>query len=519
MGFLSAIPFAKIIYSAVLIGLIVVLAREAIAVWWSDRLYVGKFVYFADGKADDAQSTAFPALILSQHQLLRAALIAEKNRRDEDRKVEAPPGAEVYVGLPKTLPEAARWQSVLSDAELKIQGFDLGKLLSLARTHINPPDEISGFVEKSGTVVRASLNWPSRHALSTGAIVSPFETGQLANDSSVAFAVAANMVWAEAAADDATFAKIPREAFVGWALTWWDLRQIQARKALGEPPADEDKKRWSQVRRLVDRIIDQAPRYPEIWRLRADIIAAAYDGLATDKDKDLAKDDLQRYAAAIGAAASPTVPIAASYVPPMAPAADVRPGAVVWIRAAGGRPDAPFGARVTLTAIVTDAAGQRKLLLPAYAIAGESEFATSPTGPVIARAGTRDILYADAKAESGSPGVVLANMEKSVAATNDLDKAKPLKASTKPPQVGDLLILYSTGITVGGPTQRQAKVKGIIPPLIAMDSRISEPGDGGAPVLDAAGNLVAMGYIGNETESRLLPLTEVLAKGQLKLLE
>jgi hypothetical protein len=39
---------------------------------------------------------------------------------------------------------------VLSDVELKIQGFDLGKLLGQVRTSVSPPDEINGFVEKTG---------------------------------------------------------------------------------------------------------------------------------------------------------------------------------------------------------------------------------------------------------------------------------------------------------------------------------------------------------------------------------
>jgi histidine kinase/DNA gyrase B/HSP90-like ATPase len=32
------------------------------------------------------------------------------------------------------------------------------------------------------------------------------------------------------------FAKIPREVFVAWALTWWDYRQIRGREALGQLP-------------------------------------------------------------------------------------------------------------------------------------------------------------------------------------------------------------------------------------------------------------------------------------------
>src|SRR5207249_8823317 len=110
---------------------------------WDHSLYVGQFQYFVDGESDDAQAKAFPAHILGQHQLLRSALIEERRRRAQERQVSAPATAEVYMGLPSSLPDIARWQTVLSDLELKIQGFDLGKLLGQLRTSISPPDEIN----------------------------------------------------------------------------------------------------------------------------------------------------------------------------------------------------------------------------------------------------------------------------------------------------------------------------------------------------------------------------------------
>jgi hypothetical protein len=43
MDFISTIPFAKIVYTAVLAGLIVMLSRELYSVWWDHGLYVGQF--------------------------------------------------------------------------------------------------------------------------------------------------------------------------------------------------------------------------------------------------------------------------------------------------------------------------------------------------------------------------------------------------------------------------------------------------------------------------------------------
>jgi hypothetical protein len=154
MGIFTAFPLAKIVYTTVLVGLIAILAREIYSIWGDRSLYVGQFSYFIDGKSNDEQSKAFPSLVLGQHQLLRSALVEERQRRLAEQ-IRVPATVKVYTGIPSSLPEIARWQTVLSDIELKIQGFDLGKLLQQVRASISPPDEINGFVEKTGSVVRA----------------------------------------------------------------------------------------------------------------------------------------------------------------------------------------------------------------------------------------------------------------------------------------------------------------------------------------------------------------------------
>src|SRR5215469_10048234 len=118
MEFLSAIPFVKIIYTAILIGLMAFLCREIYSLWGDHSLYVGTFQYFTDGKSDDAQAKAFPAHILGQHQLLRSALIEENQRRERER-TNTPTAAEIL--LPSSLPVIASWKTILSDVELKVQ--------------------------------------------------------------------------------------------------------------------------------------------------------------------------------------------------------------------------------------------------------------------------------------------------------------------------------------------------------------------------------------------------------------
>lgn len=515
MGFLSMVPLAKIIYSAILFGVIVLFASEVYNVWWNHSLYVGQFPYFVDGKTDDNQAKAFPAHILGQHQLLRSALIDERQHRIEERKASAPPNAEVFTGLPSTLPEVARWQTVLSDVELKIQGFDLGKLFTQLRTWISPPDEISGFVEKTGTMVHASVSWPNR-AMNNGAVLhSPFDTGQLASDSSVALAIAASIVWAQAANAEPEFARIPREAFVAWVLTWWEYRQIRGRQGLGDALTDEDKKRWTQARRLVDKLIGQAEKYPEIWRLRADIIDAAVGDLTNDNDKKIAAEDRGRYAAAarLTRVAAPAQPTVAS----LAIASTVHPGLTIWARPANAAGD-HFDSAVTVTAIVTDAAGNRKIVLPAYIIAptadGATEFAMSAGGTVVARASKADIVYPEGSSDVIAGGVALASLESGATADNTLAIIGPLTTVASAPNNGDQIKLFSSKKQ----TFTTAQVSQVEPPFI-VTPRITEPGDGGAPVLSSSNGLVAMGYLGTEADSRLLLLDWLFQKHDLKLVQ
>ena len=108
MGTVPTIPLAKLLYSAILIGLIGLFARELVILWSSKRLYLGAFEYFSNGKLDEAASKSMPLLIAGQHKILRAALIEERRRRN----LEFPllySSAEVYKGIPTGLPEIAQW--------------------------------------------------------------------------------------------------------------------------------------------------------------------------------------------------------------------------------------------------------------------------------------------------------------------------------------------------------------------------------------------------------------------------
>ena len=533
----GSLTFAKSAYVLIICLVILVLVRELYGVLWSDTLYVGNFEYFTDGRSSSEHSKAFPAYVLGQHQLLKSALIEENRRRE---LVDKPlTGVKYYRSLPSDLPEAARWSSILTDAELKIQGLDIGKVLSMLRAWVAPPAQINGFVEKSGETVRAAINYPSRK-LADGrhTPASPFETGVLNGDASVALAIAASIVWTQAAEADAGFGKIPREVFVSWILIWWDYRLLHGRTDTNQSWTPEDKNRWKQARALVDSMASGTNVYPETWRLRADLIETIPASLKSDadlrtpdqiaRDANLVVEDRRRYAEAEGVATAITAlnqisqaalktpavltdskiaAVAETVKSVLADPKSLYPGRPVWVRLASPKPTADLFS-ITATAILKDGETQ-KLLLPDYVVSSaaddaEYEFRLSPSEPAIARAKRSDLLFPDGQ-QTG--GVLLAPLTPNTDAKNVVKgEAIALKAALAdlPPDGGDLQLVTSRGADKVKLKSRNG--------LFANVDRITGPGDGGAPVIDSGQALVAMAYSGSGTESQFLSLKWLLTK-------
>lgn len=535
----GSLTFAKSAYVLVICLIIVVLVRELYGVLWNDTLYVGNFEYFQDGRLNEEHSKTFPTYVLGQHRLLRSALIEENHRRERVDKSLS--GVKYHRSLPSDLPEAARWSSVLTDVELRIQGFDIGRVLSTLKAWVTPPSEINGFVEKSGETVRAAINYPPRK-LADGTSASPFETGVLIGDTSVALAIAASIVWTQAAESDASFEKIPREVFVSWILVWWDYRLLRGRTDTNQSWTLEDKNRWKQARALVDNLASGTNGvYAETWRLRADLIETIPASLKSDAelrtadqiagDAKLAVEDRRRYAEAEGVATAITAlnqisqaalktaallpdskiaAVAETVKSVLADPKSLYPGRPVWVRLASPQPTTDLFS-ITATAIVKDGETQ-KLLLPDYVMSGadndaEYEFRLSPSEPAIARAKRTDLLFPDGQ-QSG--GVLLAPLAPNTAAKNAADFFKGDAITLKPaiadlpPDGGDLQLVTSRGAD-------KIKLKGRSG-LFANVDRITGPGDGGAPVIDSDQALVAMAYSGSGTESQFLSLKWLLTK-------
>jgi hypothetical protein len=541
IDFIYSIQYARYAYVFLLALVVIILAREIRSVLFDRTVYVGNFTYFVDGQSSTDSGKSFPNFVLGQHHLLKAALLSETRARKQEQANARAAGLE-FNRLPSAaFPELAKFGTLLADTEIKIQGFDIGKVLTSLRTWITPPLEITGFVEKTGSTSRALVNWPDGLTDGDELLSAPFESELLSSDSATAFSVAAATVWTQTAKNDPRFREIPREVFVAWALAWRDYRTLRSRNALAQDWMPADVTTWKQALALTGKLVPKAGTYPEIWRLRADIIEAAplsaFDG-KDDAQKDaqkaalkIAEDDRKKYANAVGVVSIVTAALDVIQRVPgfdttkiesfkenitkvAANTTTVRPGQPIWIRNTTSTTK-EAGGYVTATAVVDDN-GVKKLLLPDYILTNldaEIELRLAPDGLVIGRARGVDRVSAPSQAGRAS-GVILAEIDGHSVTNNTVitgeTSATLAETAPLPALDAELKLLTSRGST-------PAKLAKVEDNFAIVRPRVSASGDGGAPVVDSQGRLVAMAYAGTESESRFLALDWLFTQRQLKL--
>lgn len=190
------------------------------------------------------------------------------------------------------------------------------------------------------------------------------------------------------------------------------------------------------------------------------------------------------------------------------------PSRPVWIRRAG--PEKTGEASVTVTAIVMEG-GQHKLLLPGYALLGDDgesllNVSLTPGGAAVATFKSSDRIWPKRATGSSAGSVVLAPISPNVSSVGTLQAAKYFADVAAPGQPGnEVKLLMSRGVV-------STKIVSVDGMYITIQ-RMTGPGDGGAPVLDAQGHLVGMAYQGDEKCSMLLRLDWLFSERNIELLK
>jgi hypothetical protein len=498
MAELLTFPFwLKVAYSAGLAFLVLVIAREGLRIWIDKTVYVGAFTNQSEGAA--VQASSVPARTLQQHRLLR--VMFEKERERRAKPVEGK-GTQGEIGLvPDTTAPIDEHKTALADLQLKVQGFDLGELLKKLGNYVRPPHEIVGGYSKIGSTGALIVRWPEplrRAPLLAGPELAL--TG-LASEEAAAFALAAHIVYAQAA-PGTDLQQHPPGEFADWLGLWLKVREVLDRAA---PPAKADFDTGKPLQVALGEISGRlavGADYPELFRLRAELLEVRAKVLGEPGDLAAAIADRLRYSDLL-----PPAPVQYSDLlppPPAPPAASQgtpeSPSAGPSAQTGYGRVWLTPGSYVTVTGIVVNGRQERFLVLPGY---------VGPVGTRLYRASADTQHVAEVSAwltVQDQVGIALAAL--------GAESPPPVPLADLPPKVSDTLtLLRFDGERVSALVAGVGKGPGGSPgPFVATSARVTGPGDGGAPVFDKERRLVAMAYAGEPEGSLLLPVVEVLRK-------
>ncbi|HEV8240644.1 MAG TPA: hypothetical protein VGS57_14840 [Thermoanaerobaculia bacterium] len=516
-------PWARIAYTSVLLLLAVIALREIWRAWTDNALYVGSFRYRKNGVEQAAAGDAFAAEVLHYHQLLARRLQEEYTRRQRHARAASsvtqgsPPETEIGR-LPLDVAPIVSPENALADMELKVQGFDIGQLLSRLRSGVRPQNELSGDVDDLDGSITVSVRWSGGPSEARGAAVTAdhFAIAGIRDNDAAAFRVACRLIHAQGAMQRASkyLSQVPAEEFCEWAW-WWKKYRDMVDRGQREALTDDDDKTLSAIRKGVDYLIRPTARYAELWRLRANVLETTRNRSPED-DAQLA-EDWRTYASLL--AQSPNGPVGSV-------SSGAARATAERVEAAKTTPTLPIVGRwvwtseyaaVTVTAIVVDEGGAEFLLLPDYASSASGGapvvFSSAPRGGVVLGRRGRRIPLPGSTGAIG--GILLVPLDAGVRVSPLLPDRTGIQRLAKV-GIGDRLVLWGgergrTELTVSSVDVELNDISGLI-----KTEKATQGGDGGAPVLNSKGDLVAMGYMGSESASFLLPLKDLLEQNNLR---
>lgn len=281
---------AKLLYSALLFGLLGVVLRELWTVWFDSTVYIGRFEVVTETGKDDASSAMFPKRIVSSR-----AISAEQMKDYQTRRAADSPTDATYIlpGMnPLLLP-----QETLGGVEITVQSINLTQLLSVIRKWFLAPNEVTGNVVVRDRSVLAAVEWPRAPFSETAPsratrFLVPSQTSQQA----AAAYIANSLSWAQAASLKAQIASYPKAQFCDFAA---GLDLLYALNDKASSPTGLDDNDSALVRKCAAQLRTHYSAdavLPEIYRLRADICELLPEGKRGLKELVEAQEDRLRYA-------------------------------------------------------------------------------------------------------------------------------------------------------------------------------------------------------------------------------
>lgn len=283
--------FLKGIYSALIIGVTIILLRELYLIWWDDRVYVGKFDIINSGDGEKADSMDFARRVVAAQAVMAQQLQTYQQVSDPNAPTDG-----TYALFPKqglSLPADA-----LKGVDITVQNVNLTAIFTALRKNFTAPNEVHGSVTSSPGSVLAAVNW-TRAPVPKGDAPEPMHQFFVPSQptlTSAANYVACSLSWARGAAQSEELAQVSRTQFCDFASALNVLYSVneKAHGAAGLSPQEIALiRRRSDVLASLRQIADQLP---DIYRLRADLLDVLPDKVRSQADLVAAQEDRLSYA-------------------------------------------------------------------------------------------------------------------------------------------------------------------------------------------------------------------------------
>jgi hypothetical protein len=281
---------AKLLYSLLLLSLSGVLLRELWTVWFDKTIYIGRFDVISETGKDDSASAAFPKRIVGAQ-----AILAQQFNDYQTRRAADAPSDATYV-LPGMTPLLLP-PEVLAGVDITVQNVNLRQVLTAVRRSFLAPNEVLGNVSVREGSVLAAVNWPRAPQLHDGqpALTKLLVPAQASEQSAAAY-IACSVSWVRAASLDSKVAAYPRTQFCDFGAA---LSELYALSEKASTPSGLSAQESERVRKYASRLrahYSSDSVFPELYRLRADLLDLLPEGERTQAELVEAQDDRLRYA-------------------------------------------------------------------------------------------------------------------------------------------------------------------------------------------------------------------------------
>jgi hypothetical protein len=566
----------KTVYSVVLAAIVLFCAAEFYRIWFDRTPVLAAFDFIENGTPNVEGGRSFAKRLVHEQYLLRTLLTQQSGYEPIQPEAEDAETQALSLEQPR-LRVIEVEGSALDDIQLEAYGFNVSDLLRQLRNWVSQPNRITGRLDRLDDRVSLFATW-RRRGQSEGE--PDLQIYERAHDSvqTASFDFAAHLIWHnirdQQPEDPLTrdmLRTIPAHDFGRFMRAFSVYQRASTDNALPLGDDGEVRQALADVETIIEKrtgvrrgqgaaapveparqvhpplyflaanlqLLLTAPQQMEAaMRRRVEGDLEAYQtglvrlGLAADANARAQLAALRalresgpaagRVASAFARATGSTARVS---LPPGEPEAPVEAGESRGKIALAGARIGPAAGRTAGSAccVVEDQKGVRFLVTARYLFpTGKTPLIGSPVispaaidgGDEQNRIGVLERFYPEGE---DAPGIALIRLAEGIEVSNELPGLGPVREVADPPAAGTPLKLFGRSSVL-----REGRVRGEdarLQPSLVASSRMSAPGDGGAPILDESNRLIGLQYAAAEDIGGFLPLKPIFEALGLRLIQ